>query len=104
MATEPLTWYAHITDKYPAPIDPRYRSGETYAWVTAEWRDHVSLDLTTREKASSHAVFSVLWPEPDRHHIAEITATLDDQGRLVVERPDGLVDTITLDDDHLVIE
>lgn len=104
MASPPLTWYADITDKYPAPIDPRYRSGETYGWVTAEWRDHVSLGLTTREPSASHTVFSVLWPEPDRREIAEIAAQLDEAGRLIVVRPDGLVDTITLNDETLLIE
>ena len=104
LATPPLTWFADITDEYPAPIDPRYRSKETYAWVTAEWRDHVSLNLTTREPAEIHEIFSVLWPEPDRHEVARIEARLNDAGQLIVHRPDGKIDTITLNDDTLIIE
>lgn len=104
LATEPLTWFAKITDKYPAPIDPRYRSGETYGWVTAEWRDHVSLALTTREPASDHTVFSVLWPEPDKYAMAKISVELDDQNHLTVTRPDGKTDVITLTDDKFSIE
>ena len=104
LATPPLTWFARITDEYEFPIDPRYRSGETYSWVTAEWRDHVSLELTTREKAADHSVFSVLWPEPDKYRMAKIPATLDADNRLTVKRPDGKTDVITLTDDKFIIE
>tara|TARA_B110000305_G_C19464197_1_gene656650 strand:+ start:6019 stop:8031 length:2013 start_codon:yes stop_codon:yes gene_type:complete len=104
MATPPLTWFADITDEYPAPIDPRYRSKETYAWVTAEWRDHANLTLTTRKLAATHEVFSVLWPEPDRYKVARIQAYRNDEGQLVVHRPDGKTDTLTLTDTRLVIE
>lgn len=104
LATPPLTWFAEINDKYPEPIDPRYRSKETYAWVTAEWRDHVNLTLTTRTPSTDHTVFSVLWPERDRHSVARISATRDEHDRLVVQRPDGQTDLITLNDDQLRIE
>lgn len=104
LATPDLHWFGNISDKYPAPIDQRYRSKETYAWVTAEWRDHVSLTLTTREPADSHTVFSVLWPEPDRMVSADISVELDAAGKLHVHRPDGQTDILTLNDDELLIE
>ncbi len=104
LATKPFTWFAAVSDKYPAPIDPRYRSKETYAWVTAEWQDHVSLTLTTREPSTAHTVFSVLWPEPDRKSVADVSAKMDEQGRLHVHRPDGKTDIITLSDKSLIIE
>jgi hypothetical protein len=99
-----IDWFAAITDEYPAPIDPRYRSGETYAWVTAEWRDHVTLTLSSREKGTDFTVFAVLWPEPELGGARNLDASLNDQGQLVVDRPDGGQDIVTLTDGTLKIE
>ncbi|MCF3652038.1 heparinase II/III domain-containing protein [Synoicihabitans lomoniglobus] len=93
-----VDWFATITDEYPVPIDPRYRSKETYAWVTAEWRDHLNLTLESREAATTYTVFAVLWPEPELGGATALTARVDQQGRMVVDRPDGRTDTITLTD------
>lgn len=99
-----IDWFASITDEYPVPIDPRYRSGETYAWVTAEWRDHVTLNLSSREKDTDFTVYAVLWPEPELGGARNLDASLNERGQLVVNRPDGGQDTITLTDQSLVIE
>ena len=99
-----INWFASITDEYPVPIDPRYRSGETYAWVTAEWRDHVTLNLSSREKGTDFTVYAVLWPEPKLGGARNLDAALNEQGQLVVTRPDGAQDKITLTDESLVIE
>jgi len=99
-----LDWFAAISDEYPAPIDPRYRSGETYGWVTAEWRDHVSLTLKTREKETDFTVFAVLWPDNHLGGTTALQATVSENGNLIVSRPDGQTDTITLTDDSLKID
>lgn len=99
-----LDWFASISDEYLTPIDPRYRSGATYAWVTAEWRDHVSLTLKTREKNTDFTVFAVLWPEPELGGTRKLNATLDEQGRLIVKRPDGGTDIVSITDTSLRID
>ena len=104
IAAPGVDWFADITDEYPVPIDPRYRSKETYAWVTAEWRDHVNLTLESREPAESFTVFAALWPEPTLGGASNLAIRVNDAGQLVVDRPDGLIDTITLTDDTLRFE
>lgn len=97
-------WFATITDRYPAPIDPRYRSGETYAWVTAEWRDHLNLTLESRTSATSYTVHAVYWPSPERGGTTQLAATVDADGTLVVTRPDGRTDRIKLSDTALSLD
>lgn len=99
-----LTWRADITDRYPAPIDPRYRRGETYTWVTAEWRDHVHLRAEPEEQRRSYTVFAVLWPERGGRPDRPLAASLEADGTLRVQRPDGKVDRISLTDTTLRIE
>ena len=98
-----VDWFASITDEYPVPIDPRYRSGETYDWVTAEWRDHISLTLKSRGKAQDFTVYAVLWPEPKLGGTSDLKVSASDTGELVVSRPDGKTDIITLTDTALNI-
>ncbi|WP_221029088.1 heparinase II/III domain-containing protein [Actomonas aquatica] len=97
-------WFAAITDRYPVPIDPRYQFSDEHYWVTTKWRDHMHLTLEARDPADDQIVFAVLWPEPELGGASALTASVDARGRLVVTRPDGQVDTITLTDDAVAID
>ena len=99
-----IDWFASITDRYPAPIDPRYASGETYDWVTAKWREHVTLRLESKAPAPSFTVIAVLWPERDGLPAAPLDARMSGDGTLVVQRPDGRTDRVVLTDRTLVIQ
>ena len=99
-----LKWFAAITDRYPVPIDPRYQFSNDHYWVTTPWRDHLHLTLDSTEKSADATVFAVLWPEPALGGARTLAAQLDDDGRLVVKRPDGRTDLITLTDDHCRID
>ena len=99
-----IDWFASITDRYPVPIDPRYASGETCDWVTAKWREHVTLRLESKAPAPSFTVFAVLWPERDGLPAAPLDARMSGDGTLVVQRPDGRTDRVVLTDRTLVIQ
>lgn len=96
-------WAATITDRYPVPIDPRYFNGETYTWVTARWRNHVTLNLESMAPARRYVIYAVLWPEKNGLPARHLDATLED-GVLIVHRPDGKVDQIHLSDTDCRIE
>ncbi len=97
-------WFATITDRYPVPIDPRYQFSDDHYWVTGKWRDHLNLTLEAAAPAEDQTVHAVLWPEPTLGGARSLAAIVDEQNRLVVTRPDGQVDTITLTDTTVTIE
>lgn len=97
-------WHATITDRYPVPIDPRYFNGETYTWVTAQWQNHVTLTLESADASKEFEVFAVLWPEKNGFPADTLVASLAENGVLIVERPDGKTDRITLTDSSVQID
>ncbi len=99
-----IRWSADITDRYPVPIDPRYQYSDNNYWVTSKWRDHLHLTLEANDAGTDQTIHAVLWPEPELGGARQLTAELDAEGRLVVQRPDGGTDTITLTDNALRIE
>ena len=92
---------------FSMPVDPDYVTEEGVAarpWLTApnvdQW--HFSAELN---QAREHVVvFSVFWPTRDKGELERLHAELEAEDTLVVRRPDGQVDRITLDNNSFVIE
>ena len=100
-----VTWHTTITDQFPVPVDPRYVNGEVAGYVTTgKWGNQAHLTAESTEAAASFTVYAVLWPERNGAPATPVTAKLDAAGHLVIARPDGKTDTITLTDESLKLE
>jgi hypothetical protein len=97
-----VTWRGSVTDQFPVPIDPKYTAGLA-SYVTAAWTPQSHFTAESNEPANSFTVFAVLWPERGTPP-APLEATFDSAGALIIRRPDGHTDKITLSDERLVIE
>jgi hypothetical protein len=99
-----VTWAGSVTTKFPVPVDPKYVSGEVgSSYVTGKWSDQSHLTLESKEAAKEFTVFSVLWPERGGHAV-KLSATLNNAGELIVTRPDGKTDRLTLTDEALKLD
>lgn len=94
-------WRGTVTRGFPVPVDPRYASGEVGSeYVTGSWHDHAHLSVESTAPAAGYTLWSVLWPERVNTSPALLRAELRD-GTLVVTRPDGGTDSMTLTDDAI---
>lgn len=100
-------WQARITDKFPVPVDPKYAGGEiTGSYLTGKWHDHSHLTLESAAAASSYTVYAVLYPyrtttaQGARTKLGLVQATLEGD-TLVIARPDGKTDRLSLTDTAL---
>jgi hypothetical protein len=55
-------------------------------------------------KRNEHVVYAVLWPERNGLPTQTLHASLNDDGELTINRPDGVIDTVRIDDAQLVIK
>ncbi len=94
-------WNARVDEGFPVAVDPRYVSGEANYSTTAEWnlkQNHLYAE--TREAATDHVIFAVLWPERQGTEPARLRITRDGD-TLTIGRPDGRTDVILLNDTAL---
>jgi hypothetical protein len=98
-----VVWNGVVTDAFPVPVDPRYVSGEVgSSYVTAKWSNHSHLTVQSVEPDTDFTIYSVFWPERDGTAPAMLMAQWDGDS-LLVQRPDGRQDTITVTDDSLTL-
>lgn len=101
----PFEWDATVLEGFPVEVDPKYTTpGQINYSSTGEWnlkQNH--LTATSKNAATEHIVYSVLWPAKDSAQPANLNAQLTD-GVLVVTRPDGKTDRLRLTDKQLTIE
>ena len=87
------------------PVDPRYVNGEVAGYVTTgKWGNQAHLTAESTEAAASFTVYAVLWPERNGAPATPVAAKLDPIGRLIIARPDGKTDTLTLTDEALTLK
>lgn len=104
LAAKGTAWTGSVTKGFPVPVDPKYASGTAGAgYVTAKWSDHFHFEAKSPGKAQDHTLFAVLWPERGPKP-APLSALLESDGTLVVQRPDGRKDRIRITDTALSIE
>ncbi len=95
-----IGWRGAVTDEFPVPLDAKYVSGEVGSnYVTAKWEKQAHLTLESENAAKEFTIFSVLWPERGADSKPELHATLDENGVVAIQRPDGKTDRIILTDE-----
>jgi hypothetical protein len=91
-------WSGVVTTEFPVPVDPKYVSGAIGAeYVTGKWHDQAHLTVTSAQPQSSFTVWAVLWPEHSVGGPADLRVEMDNE-TLVINRPDGSTDRVTLTD------
>jgi hypothetical protein len=99
-----VTWSGVVTDEFPVPVDPKYVSGEVgSSYVTGEWSNQSHLTVQSADPAEDFTIFSVLWPERSGTAPVALTTRMTDSA-LVIQRPDGKTDTVTLTDTALTVK
>ncbi len=73
------------------------------AHLSGKWTPHQHLTLESNESAAEFTVYSVLWPERGAKPAA-LAAKLAPDGTLIIPRPDGQTDTLTLTDTALTLK
>jgi hypothetical protein len=98
-----IAWHGTVTDQFPVPVDPKYSKGEvTGAHLTGTWHNQQHLTLESTHSAESHTVWTVLWPERAGTAPAALKADWR-PGVLVITRPDGKTDTLSLTHDSITL-
>jgi len=94
-------WTGRVTTEFPVPVDPKYASGTIgVSYVSGKWHNQAHLTVEGGPRATSHTVWSVLWPDPTNTAPAALRARLE-AGALVITRPDGRTDTLVVTDEAL---
>lgn len=81
-------WSATITDQFPTPVEDKYK---------ANCPNQYHFTATSPAPAAEHVIYSVIWPWKGTDAGKPLSAKLTPEGALVVSRPDGRTDTITVD-------
>jgi hypothetical protein len=90
-----------VQDRADVPVDENYvRGTATNYLTTGRWDEQSHLFADVAEKRTDHEVFAVLWPERKGLPARALTARLV-EGGLVIDRPDGRTDHVTLTDERL---
>ncbi len=98
-----IAWQGTVTTKFPVPVDPKYVQGEAGAgYVTASWHDQAHFTAESTAPAKEFVVYAVLWPKRQASFAGAI-ASLEADGSLLVKRPDGKTDAVTLTDTALTL-
>jgi hypothetical protein len=79
-----------VTADFPIPVDPKY--------VAQGYTNQSHLAATTVTPTADQTIYAVLWPSRDTSEPAAFGVARDKQGRVLVTRPDGVRDEISLDD------
>lgn len=88
MVSAGAPWKVTTIDQFPTPVDEKYRNVSP---------NQYHLTATSPEAATEHVIYSVMWPWPGREAGQPLSACMTADGRLVVTRPDGRTDTISID-------
>ena len=97
-----VKWTGNVTDKFPVPVDAKYKTGEAGgSYITGEWSDQSHLTAETVDAATEFSVFAVLWP--DRKVVTNLTVTLRDDATIEIARPDGQRDFVRINDTSCVV-
>ena len=97
-------WRASVTDKFPVPVDPKYaKPNAADPFITGAWHDQAHLTAESATAASDFTVYAVLWPERGtQSRTAHVSLKSPDT--LMIERPDGKTEVLTLSDASLVLK
>jgi hypothetical protein len=93
---------AFVTNEFPIPVDPKYTKSAGSPYITGSWHNQAHLTAETATAATDFTIFSVLWPEAGTKPVAPSVSLLTD-GSLLVGRPDGTTDTVSVNDRALTI-
>lgn len=88
-------WAVTVTDQFPTPVDEKYR---------ANCPDQHHLTATSPQAATEQVIYSVIWPWKGKDAGEPLSARLSPDGALVVQRPDGKTDTLSLDGDKVSLK
>jgi hypothetical protein len=89
------TLQASLSEKFPVAVDAKYEP-QGYA-------DQIHLNATTTQPSKSHTIYAVLWPTREQgDHCPSLHLKSADS--LVVTRPDGKQDQISLEHDKIRID
>jgi hypothetical protein len=94
--------HAVVTNDFPVPVDPKYTKANGSPYITGTWHNQAHLTAETSTSTTDFTVFSVLWPEAGTKPVAP-SASLLAEGTLLIGRPDGTTDTVTVNDRELTI-
>ncbi len=105
LATPGAGFTGRVQDHADVPVDPAYVKGKAANYTTTGgWDEQSHLFAEVDVARARHTLFAVLWPERGGFPEKEISIALADDGRLIVQRPDGRTDAIRVTDEHLTIE
>lgn len=97
-------WHGSVTTKFPVPVDPKYTKADADSpYITGSWHDQAHLFAETAEAAKEFTVYTVLWPERGTRP-ALVSAKLNDAGQIIIPRPDGKTDTLSISDTALELK
>lgn len=88
-------WIISVTDQFPTPVEEKYR---------ASCPNQYHLTATSPQSATEQVLYSVIWPWPGADAGAPLSARLSPEGALVVQRPDGKTDILSLDGDKVSLK
>ena len=92
---------------FPVEVDPKYRDLafiQTQAYLREPAVDQAHFQANTAEDKEDHVIFAVLWPTREKTDATALQVRVIDRETLVIERPDGIVDRIRLNDKTLDLE
>jgi len=91
---------------FPVDVDPKYKDMHfinTQPYLMEPAVDQAHFQANTVQEKDNQIVFAVLWPTRDAGDQAKLKVELLDRETLSVERPDGVVDRVVLNDEVLEI-
>lgn len=88
-------WTVSVTDQFPTPVDEKYR---------ASCPNQHHLTATSPQAATEQVIYSVIWPWKGNDAGAPVSAKLTPGGALVVQRPDGKTDTLSIEGDKVSLQ
>jgi len=98
-----VPWTARVTTGFPVPVDPKYVRGTAANYASSTpWSDQGHFTADSPKPAREHILYTVLWPERGPQPTV-IEARLNGNA-LIIRRPDGKTDTVTLTDQSLTIQ
>lgn len=94
------------SSRFPVKVDPKYADmafvqSQSYLHEPAVDQGH--FQANTFQDKEKQVIFAVMWPTRDGAEQADLKVTLIDRETLVVERPDGIIDRVTLNDQMLEV-
>ncbi len=97
-------WNGSITDTFTTPVDPKYSRGNAAASYASiqKWGEQKHFSADSPADSREHILYAVLWPDPGAP--ARPLGAMWKNGDLVITRPDGRTDTVTLTDHAVSVQ